>query len=359
MIDPTKLLRGAFLALALLFLAPVGVGGTILGVQAAQAATVNKISVVGNKDVDTAAIVKYLALKVGDEATSARLSASVDALQATGLFRTVNVNMQGTTLVVRVTENSIVASVLFEGNQRFTDANLVAMIDLMNRGTVDKAGLDRDVATIKRAYTDVGYTDVGVSTRLEAVGDGRTRVVFVINEGGRTGIAAINFVGNNSINAWALKSIIKTHETGWLSWLLRDDNYTQEQLEQDRVLIQQYYANHGYPDAQVTSAVAEYNAERKGYFITYTVVEGDHYSFGNIGVETSINGLDANNLTNTIRTRQGDRFSAAELARSAQDMAVEATNLGYPFADVRPRVERDPAAGTFEVTNLLDEWQHQ
>ena len=205
MIDPTKLLRGAVLALALLFLAPVGVGGTILGVEAAQAATVSKISVSGNKEVETAAIIKYLALKVGDEATSAKLSASVDALQATGLFRSVNVNMQGSTLVVRVTENAVVASVLFEGNQRFTDANLVAMIDVMNRGTVDQAGLDRDIATIKRAYTDVGYTDVSVSTRLDPVGDGRTRVVFVINEGGRTGIAAVNFVGNNSINAWSLK----------------------------------------------------------------------------------------------------------------------------------------------------------
>lgn len=358
MIDPTKLLRGAFLALALLFLAPAGVGGTILGVQAAQAATVSKISVSGNKSVDTAAIIKYLALKVGDEATAAKLSASVDALQATGLFRTVSVNMQGSTLVVRVTENAIVASVLFEGNQRFTDANLVAMIDLMNRGTVDQAGLDRDIASIKKAYTDVGYTDVSVTTRLEPVGDGRTRVVFVINEGGRTGIAAINFVGNNSINAWSLKSVIRTHESGWLSWLLRDDNYTQEQLEQDRVLIQQYYANHGFPDAQVTSAVAEYNAERKGYFITYTIVEGDHYTFGKIGVETSISGLDANTLTGTIRTRQGDRFSAADLARSAQDMAVEASNLGYPFADVRPRVDRDAATGTFAVTYLVDEGQH-
>ena len=138
MIDPTKLLRGAVLALALLFLAPVGVGGTILGVEAAQAATVSKISVSGNKEVETAAIIKYLALKVGDEATSAKLSASVDALQATGLFRSVNVNMQGSALVVRVTENAVVASVLFEGNQRFTDANLVAMIDVMNRGTVDQ-----------------------------------------------------------------------------------------------------------------------------------------------------------------------------------------------------------------------------
>ena len=358
MIDPTKLLRSAFLALALLFLAPVGVGGTLLGVQAAQAATVGKITVVGNKEVETAAVVKYLALKVGDTVTSAKLSASVDALQATGLFKTVNVAMQGSTLVIRVTENAIVASVLFEGNQRFSDANLVAMIDLTNRGTVDQAGIDRDIASIKKSYVDVGYTSVDVTTRLEPVGDGRTRVVFVINEGGRSGIAAINFTGNNAISSWTLKSIVKTHETSWLSWLLRDDNYTQEQLEQDRVLIQQYYGNHGYPDAQVTSAVAEYDAKRNGYFITYTIIEGDKYAFGKIGVETSISGLDANSLTSTIRTRQGDRFSAAELSTTAQDMAIEATNLGYPFADVRPRVDRDPATGTFQVTYLVDEGQH-
>ena len=93
MIDPTKLLRSAFLALALLFLAPLGVGGTILGVEAAQAATVSKISVVGNSEVDDGTVIKYLALKVGDVATPGRLSASVDALQATGLFKSVNVTM--------------------------------------------------------------------------------------------------------------------------------------------------------------------------------------------------------------------------------------------------------------------------
>src|SRR3569623_1254265 len=209
MIDPTKLLRSAFLALALLFLAPLGVGGTILGVVAAQAATVGKISVVGICVVVDASVVKYLALKVGDVATPGKLSASVDALQATGLFKSVNVTMQGSNLVVMVAENSIVSSVLFEGNQRFSDANLVAMIDLENRGTVDQAGLGRDVSTIRQAYTDAGFTNVSVTTRLEPGGGGRVRVVFVINEGGRTGVAAINFTGSNTISGWSLKTIIK------------------------------------------------------------------------------------------------------------------------------------------------------
>ena len=293
MIDPTKLVRSAFLALALLFLAPLtGVGGSLLGVEAAQAKNA-----------------------------------------------------------------PLVASVLFEGNIRFTDANLVAMIDTANRGTADEAGLTRDVISITNAYKDVGFSAVQVSYRLEPVADSRVRVVFKIEEGTRAGIAAINFTGNNNVSAWQLKSVMTTKETGWLSWLLKDDNYTQEQLDADRERIRQYYANHGFPDAQVSSAVAEYDAERQGYFISVTIVEGNPIDFGAIGVETSIAGLDANQLTGTIRTREGDRFSAAELARTAQDMAIEATNLGYPFADVRPRIDRDPATGTFAVTYLVDQGQ--
>src|SRR5262249_12983370 len=120
MVDPTKLLRSALLALALLFLAPLMGATTFLGVEAAQAATVSKIQVVGNSEVDSATIAKYLALQVGEVATSTNLNASVEALQSTGLFKTVSVTMQGTVLLVRVTENPIVASVLFQGNVRFS-----------------------------------------------------------------------------------------------------------------------------------------------------------------------------------------------------------------------------------------------
>ena len=76
---------------------------------------------------------------------------------------------------------------LFTGNVRFSDANLVAMIDLMNRGTVDQAGLDRDVQTIVKAYQDAGFTNVKVSTKLTPTSDGRQTVTFVIDEGGAYG----------------------------------------------------------------------------------------------------------------------------------------------------------------------------
>lgn len=254
-------------------------------------------------------------------------------------------------------QSPAVASVLFEGNLRFTDANLVAMIDVMNTGIADPAVIARDVQTIRTAYINAGYTDASVTTRIEPVGDGRVRVVFVVNEGVKAGIAAINFTGNNSIGAWQLKSILKTHETSWLSWLLKDDNYTQAQLDVDRELIRRYYVDNGFPDAQVPSAVAEFSAERAAYFVTFTIVEGERYTFGEIGVETSISGLDGSALTGVIRTHRGETFSASRMQQTADDMAIEATNLGYPFAEVRPRIDRDAASGVFNVTYLVDEGQ--
>ena len=201
-----------------------------------------------------------------------------------------------------------------------------------------------DVAAIKQAYTAAGYTGVTVNAQTQTVDGGRRLVTFVINEGSRSGITAINFTGNSAINAGTLTGVIKTHETGWLSWLLQDDNYTPEQLEIDKQLIRQYYANHGYPDAQVTSAVAEFNAAKNGYYITYTIVEGDRYTFGKIDHRDRASPASTpNQLQDTVVTNNGSDYSQAQLQRTASDMAFDATQQGYPFADVRPRVDRDDA----------------
>jgi outer membrane protein insertion porin family len=356
MIDPKKLMRGAVLALAILVAAPLmGVSGSFIGVEAAQAANVGKIVVSGNRLVDTPTVVSYLALKPGEAITPAKISASINALYGTGLFKTVNVTQSGGTVSVKVTENPVVASVLFEGNQRFTDANLLAMVNTASRGTYTADRLQTDVASIKNAYDQAGYNSVTVNARTEAVDNGRMRVVFVINEGQRAGIAAINFTGNNAFNAGTLKSVINTKETGILSWLFRDDVYDANKLAVDKELVRLYYANHGFPDAQVTSAVAEYDAKRNGYFINFTINEGDRYKFGKTGIETSIAGLNANDLKDTVQTHEGGRYSFADLQKTAENMAFRATTQGYAFADVRPRIDRDINNHVLNVTYLVDQ----
>ncbi len=249
----------------------------------------------------------------------------------------------------------LVASVLFEGNQRFSDAQLLTMVELGSLGYFSQALLEVDKNSIKLAYEEVGYTDVVVDAKTQILDNGRVLITFVINEGERSGIGGINFTGNNNISAGQLKDVITTKETHLLSWLTRDDNYSEDKLAYDKELIRNYYANRGYPDARVLSAVAEYDASRRAYFINFTIEEGDYYKFGPISIETSINGIDVEALKKAIKTYEGNRYSVAKLQQTAQDMALNATAQGFAFAEVRPRIDRDIVNKTFAVTYLVDE----
>lgn len=251
-------------------------------------------------------------------------------------------------------QEQLVGSVLFEGNRRFSDTQLLAMVDVSASGLFTQQRLAADIESIRQAYDRDGFLGVTVTARTEPTADGRVRVIFQVNEGERTGVAAINFTGNNSIGASNLKGTMLTKETGFLSWLLRDDSYDEQKLAVDRERIRLYYANRGFPDAQVNS-VAEYDAARNAYFVNVTVNEGQPYKFSGVGIETSIDGLNTDVLRGTVRTGDGARYSAAELQKSIEDMAYEATAQGYSFADVRARLDRDVATNTFKVTYLVDE----
>ena len=288
MIHPTKLMRGAVSAIAILGAAPMAAGVPVLGVALAQA------------------------------------------------------------------QEQLVASVLFEGNRRFPDSQLLTMVDISASGIFSQQRLAADIESIRQAYDREGFLSVSVTARTEATADGRVRVIFTVNEGERAGIAGINFTGNNAIGGNNLKGAMLTKETGILSWLLRDDTYDEQKMAVDRERIRLYYANRGYPDAQVNS-VAEYDASRNAYFVNVTVNEGQRYKFGDVGIETSIDGLNTDGLRGTVRTGKGGNYSVADLQKSIEQMAYEATAQGYSFADVRARLDRDVATGTFNVTYLVDE----
>lgn len=289
MIHPTKLMRGAFLALAILGAAPLaGSSVPLLGVATAQA------------------------------------------------------------------QEQLVGAVLFDGNRRFSDSQLMAMVDISASGIFTQQRLAADIESIRQAYDRDGFLSVSVTASTETTTDGRVRVTFTVNEGNRAGIAAINFTGNNAFGANNLKGTLLTKETGILSWLFKDDSYDEQKLAVDRERIRLYYANRGYPDVQVTS-VGEYDATKNGYFINFTINEGQKYEFSNVGIETSIAGLNTDALKGTVQTGKGGVYSATDLQQSIEDMAYEAALQGYSFADVRARLDRDVATGTFAVTYLVDE----
>lgn len=352
-----RLLPGLILGMALVLASPVMPAqlGSLLGVQAAYAAVVNSISISGNERVDDSTIVSFLAVRKGQNATASKIDESIDALYQSGLFSSVSVKLSGNTLRVVVRENPIISSVLFEGNKKFSDSKLSGLVDVSSRRVYTEAAVAQDARNIELAYDQAGFSSVTVTPRIEPGANSRIKVTFVVNEGERASIASITFAGNNSIGDSQLKAAIRTRESHLLSWLFRDDVYDEDKLNVDSELVRLYYADRGFPDAQVLSAVAEFDAERNAYFINFTIDEGERYEFGAIDIQTSISGLNADSLSSTVRTHDGRRYSLSNLQKTAAAMARSAAYQGYSFAEVRPRLDRDVEGKRFNVTYLVDE----
>ena len=93
------------------------------------------------------------------------------------------------------------------------------------------------------------------------LGDNRVNVVFEINEGGRTKIAADQFRRQQRLQrpppvATSSRPSARTI----LSFLLRNDIYDEDRLRADEEALRRFYYNRGYADFQVVSAIGELDA---------------------------------------------------------------------------------------------------
>ncbi|MBW3098495.1 outer membrane protein assembly factor BamA [Pseudohoeflea coraliihabitans] len=328
---------------------------TLSAVAVAQAAVVNSIQVRGNERVEASTVRNNITIKPGQSFNNNDIDESVKRLFATGLFSDVRISVAGGALLVTVSENQIVNQVVFNGNRKLKDAQLRSVVQIQPLGAYNDEILQADIAAIEDAYDAIGRSDATVSTRLVPVDGGRINIAFEINEGDRTKISSINFVGNQAYGDGRLADVISTKRSNFLSFLSRKDVYDDDKLRADEELLRRFYYNHGYADFRVISSFAELDELSNEYVVTITVEEGERYTFGEINVESTVAGLDGAQLQRLVKTRSGNVYSAEDVEDTILAISDRVAGQGYPFAQVTPRGDRDFASRTISVTYLVDE----
>jgi outer membrane protein insertion porin family len=342
-------------ALSVGMIAPAAVAVQFAFVPPAQAAVVSSISVQGNQRVDKETVIGYLNITPGKSFSGADIDEAVKRLFGTGLFSDVRINQVGSTLVVQVEEYSIVNQVLFQGNKKLKDKELAQAVQLQPRGPFSQDALNADVDAVKAAYTRIGRDDAQVTTQVIDVGEGRVNVVFEINEGGRTKIAAVNFNGNNAYGDRRLSDVISTKRSTILSYILRDDIYSEDKLRADEEALRRFYYNHGYADFRVVSSSADLDPSTNEYTINFTLEEGERYTFGDISIESSIQGVTGESLGSVVETHSRDVYSAKEVEDSIIALTEKVAGMGYAFAQVTPRGDRNFENHTISVIYAIDQ----
>lgn len=328
---------------------------TVAGVATAQAATVSRIEVRGNTRVDAQTVRDNIGITPGKPFSNGDIDAATKRLFATGLFSDVRISQSGGALVVTVNENQVVNQVIFQGNKKIKDPALQNAVQLKPRAAFDQATLDADTEAVRAAYRNVGRSDATVNSRLMDLGEGRVNVVFEINEGDRTKIAKINFVGNQAFGNRRLSDVISTKKSNPLSWLTRNDVYSEDRLRADEEALRRFYYNRGYADFRVVSSTADLDPATNDYTINITVEEGEKYTFGGVQIESSVEGVDTSQLNGLVKSREGDTYSAKDVEDSIIKVSEKVAGQGYAFAKVEPRGDRNFENHTISVTYAIDQ----
>jgi len=333
--------------------APVG---AVFVPSSAFAQTVQSISVEGNRRVEVETIRSYFKPGPGGRLDQGAIDDGLKALIETGLFQDVKINRgAGGQLIVSVVENPVIGRVAFEGNKKVKDEQLTAEVQSKSRGTFSRAMVQSDTLRIAEIYRRSGRYDVTVVPEIIEQPNNRVDLIFTVNEGAKTGVQSIDFVGNNAFSGYRLRDVIKTRETNLLSFLGSANVYDPDRVEADRDLIRRFYLKNGFADVQVVAALTEYDPGKKGFNVTFKIEEGQQYRVGAVEFRTSIPNFDATSLRSYSRVNVGSLYNVESVEKSVEDMQIEASRRGYAFAVVRPGGDRNFDAHTVSVVFNVDE----
>lgn len=331
------------------------VAAAALPALAQEGGRVRQIVVQGTQRVEADTVKSYMAISEGDPYNSDRVDRSLKTLYNTGLFADVAIRREGDSVVVRVVENPIINRIAFEGNKRIKDEELEREVQLRPRVVYTRTKVQNDVKRILDLYRRQGRFAATVEPKIIQLEQNRVDLAYEINEGEATYVKRINFVGNKKYDDSKLRESLSTKEERWYRFFSSDDTYDPDRLTYDRELLRRYYLKHGFADFRVVSSVAELTPDRTGFFVTFTVEEGERYKFGKSDIAANLKDLDPEQLKSLLKSEEGEWYNADQVESIVQSLTDAVGTKGYAFVDVKPQVNRDRENKVVNVTYSIQE----
>ena len=295
---------------------------------------IKEIIVSGNSEVSAETIIAISGLSKSNNMSANSINEGFRRLSDSGLFQNVVLNPVGTRLIISVVENPIISNVDFEGNKIFKDQFLFSIISSQSRTPFSKGIIDEDIRKILQIYREKGRFKATIVPQKVLLKEGGIGLIFSINEGPRTEIKSINFIGNKEFNDSRLRSVIESSQKSLFSFISTSDDYSELRQEKDRKLLEEFYSDKGFANAKVKSSVGTLSDDGKSFNITYTIFEGNRTSISEVKFENKISTLDLSDIRYLVKTKKGDLYVGSEIEKIRKSLEKKVIDLGFPFAKV-------------------------
>jgi len=245
------------------------------------------IKYVGPASVSDQFIRSNLRLKAGDVYRASSTESDIRNLYATGQFYNIRVGLDqagdgGLVVTYIVQARPRLADIKIEGNKKLSASKIRKKITVKAGEPLDEQKLFTDSQEIQKLYEKYGYAGTKVKYVVDVDENaGRGTVTFQIAEAPKVKIVKIEFVGSAAFSQRELRKQLKTRRRWMFSWLTSSDVFKQDQFEDDKDALAEFYRSHGYLDFEIKDVKFEHPTP-KTMDIRFFVFEGRQYKVGSV-----------------------------------------------------------------------------
>ncbi len=238
-------------------------------------------------------------VKVGEPYLRAAVDDDVRNLYATGQFYNIRVTDQSTS-------DGVVLTYLLQGKPRLTEIKITGNVKMKESKVrkkitsktgepLDERKLFTDCLEIKKMYEQAGYPSTKV-TYLPNIDEnaGRGTATIQIVETPKLRITDVQFAGIHAFpehvgifeklvhpGRTGLSSVIKTRRHGMWSWITSSGVFKDDQFEDDKDKLAEFYREKGYIDFEIKEVQIEHPTP-KTMVVRFLVYEGSQYKVGGV-----------------------------------------------------------------------------
>lgn len=310
------------------------------------AGVIDRIIIANNKRVDEDAIRAKIKSKVGEPLVSDDLRDDIKTIYNMGYFEDVmadiaDITNNGIELTFIVKEKPLIKKVEIVGNDEITADAINAVISVKENTILDKTLLIENAEKIKALYTADGFYLARVEPVVEKNDDSSANIKFQIEEGDKVKVKRITIIGNKNYDEDEIRKVMDTKETGIFSFITKSGVFDEIVFQSDLDKILTLYYDNGYINAVVTDHLVSLSSDKRWFFITIAITEGEQYTVGKIDIKGDIL-TNKEDLMEKIKLTTGEIFNKMKLNQDIIRISDIYGDEGYANVDIKPLTTIDP-----------------
>lgn len=303
-------------------------------------------------------------VKPGETFSQVSIDDDVRNLYMTGYFSNIRVGQERTEKGVAITYvvqgKPVLTEIRFTGNKKYSVSKLRKKVSSKPGEPLDERKLFNDSQEILKMYQKAGLQKTKVEYRDSINANlGKGTVTFEITEAPKVRIDNVVFEHATAFKQKKLRKTIKTRRWWMWSWLTGSGKLKDEQFEEDKEKLRDFYGENGYVDFELKDVKFDY-PKTNHMVIRLDLSEGTQYKVG--GVDFKGNDLfKQQEIVANLRSKDGEKnyrglqlkpgtiFTPKKLQKDVEAIEDFYGSQGYIEARANPQKIANIDKGTLDL----------